>query len=314
MPPSTFDLQGHRGARGLRPENTLPSFEAAFDVGVTTVEFDLHLTADGVPVVSHDPVLSARLCRPLRGGAGAALTSPLLISRQALTFLRGYRADRNPDRRRFPEQSARVSPLAKLFAARRGIHPYTPPTLDDLFAFADAYAGDAGGSAGKTAWQRERARRVCFALELKRVPQRPEYIGDGYDGSGPGLLEQCVVEAVRRAGVLERTTVRSFDHRCVYHLKRLEGTMRTALLVAGTAPVDPVALVRAAGADLYCPAAGFLDRAQLRGLHDAGVRVVPWTVNEAEDWERLLDWGVDGITTDYPDRLATLLRGRGVSF
>ncbi len=313
MPPA-FDLQGHRGARGLRPENTLPSFEAAFDSGVTTVETDLHLTADGVPVLSHDPVVSARLCRPVRGGSGFPLTSPLLISRQALTFLRGYRADRNPDRRRFVEQSARVPPLAKAFAAQRGIHPYTPPTLDDLFAFAEAYAGESGTTAGKSPEQRERVRRVCFDLELKRVPGRPEYIGDDYDGSGPGLLEQLVVEAIRRAGALERTTVRSFDHRCVYHLKRLEPGMRTALLVAGTAPVDPVSMVRAAGAALYCPEPDFLDPAQLRRLHDAEVRVVPWTVNDPEDWERLLDWGVDGITTDYPDRLAALLRRRGVSF
>ncbi len=313
MPPA-FDLQGHRGARGLRPENTLPSFEAAFDAGVTTVETDLHLTADGVPVLSHDPVVSARLCRPVRNNPGGALTSPLLISRMALTFLRGYRADRNPDRRRFAGQSARVPPLAKAFAAGRGIHPYTPPTLDDLFAFAAAYAGEAGATVGKTPGQQERARRVCFDLELKRVPSRPEYIGDGYDGSGPGLLEQRVIEAVRRAGVLERTTVRSFDHRCVYHLKRLEPALRTALLVAGTVPVDPVSLVRAAGADLYCPESEFLDPAQLRRLHDAGVRVVSWTVNDSEDWERLLDWGVDGITTDYPDRLAALLRQRGATF
>src|SRR5262245_31234160 len=58
-----FDLQGHRGARGLRPENTLPSFEAAFDAGVSTVETDIHLTADGVAVIFHDDTLSERLCR-----------------------------------------------------------------------------------------------------------------------------------------------------------------------------------------------------------------------------------------------------------
>jgi glycerophosphoryl diester phosphodiesterase len=131
-------------------------------------------------------------------------------------------------------------------------------------------------------------------------------------GSGPGLLEERVVEAVRRAGVVRRTVVRSFDHRCVLHLRGLEPGIRTAVLVAGTAPVDPAALARAAGADLYCPDANFLDELQVRQLQEAGVRVLPWTVNEPGDWLRLLEWGVDGITTDFPDRLAEVLRQRGV--
>src|ERR1700676_374017 len=71
-----IDLQGHRGARGLRPENTLPSFEAAFDVGVTSVETDLHLTRDNVVVLSHDPFLSDRLCRTLSPDAVALVPQP----------------------------------------------------------------------------------------------------------------------------------------------------------------------------------------------------------------------------------------------
>ena len=72
--------------------------------------------------------------------------------------------------------------------------------------------------------------------------------------------------------------------------------------------------VRAAEADLYCPDVNFLDEPQVRQLHEAGVRVLPWTVNDEADWERLLGWGVDGITTDYPDRLADWLRRRGVEW
>jgi len=69
-----------------------------------------------------------------------------------------------------------------------------------------------------------------------------------------------------------------------------------------------------AGARVYCPDVDFLDELQVRQVHELGVRVVPWTVNDPEDWRRLLDWGVDGITTDFPDRLAALLRARGVLF
>ena len=310
----TFDLQGHRGARGLKPENTLPSFEAAFDAGVTTIETDIHLTADGVPVLFHDHALSERLCsRRAESNGPEPRTHPLLRS-LTLAELRGYRADRNPDPSRFPTQDARVPPVAAAFAAAHGIDPYTPPTLAELFAFAAAYAGDPGAAAGKTAAQRARAGRVCFDLELKRVPARPELMGDSFDGTAPALLEVRVVEEVRRAGVLGRTLVRSFDHRSVLHVRALEAGIQTAVLVAGTAPVDPAALVRAAGAEVYCPDAAFLDALQVRHLHAAGIRVVPWTVNNPDDWLALLAWGVDGVTTDYPDGLAAWLHDRGVPF
>ena len=106
-----------------------------------------------------------------------------------------------------------------------------------------------------------------------------------------------------------RVSVRSFDHRCVRAVKRLEPRLRTGVLVAGTAPVDPVALVKAAGADDYFPEHEYLDERQVRQCRAAGVRVVPWTVNDEGDARRLLAWGVDGLTTDYPDRLAALARG-----
>jgi glycerophosphoryl diester phosphodiesterase len=310
----TFDLQGHRGARGLKPENTLPSFEAALDAGVGSIETDLQLTADGVPVLLHDATVSERLCRTI---PGRSVPDPALRPRLrslALAELRGYRADRNPDPARFPGQDAEVTPVAALFAAARGIDPYTPPTLEELFAFVAAYGGDLGAEAGKSVWQRERAGRLRFDLELKRVPGRPEVIGDGYDGGGPALLEERVGQAVRRAGLVQRCSVRSFDHRCVRDVRRLEPSLETGVLVTGTAPVDPAALARAAGASVYCPDVEFLDELQVRHLQAAGVRVLPWTVNDPADWLRVLEWGVDGLTTDYPDRLAEWLRLRGVDF
>jgi glycerophosphoryl diester phosphodiesterase len=284
-----LELQGHRGARGLKPENTLPGFEVAFDLGGTSVELDLHLTADGELLVYHDSHVSGRLCRP-------APPEPLPIRGLSLAELRRYRADHNPDPQRFPHQDASVTPRAQRFAEQRGIDPYTPPTLGELLAFAAEFA-----------------RSLRFDLELKRVPGRPELIGDDFDGKTAGLLERRVVEAIQAAGMLERTTVRSFDHRSVLAIKELEPRLTTAVLIAGTAPVDPVALVRTAGANVYCPSVDFLDEVQVQQCHAAGIRVVPWTVNEPSDWGRLLTWGVDGITTDFPDRLAELLRQRGVA-
>jgi glycerophosphoryl diester phosphodiesterase len=311
---AAFDLQGHRGARGLRPENTLPSFEAALDAGVCSIETDVHLTAEQIPILFHDHALSERFCRLLPGGTGPVPSARPLLRTLTLAQFRRYRADINPDPQRFPAQDPGVTPLAAAFSVARGMDPYTLPTLAEFFAFVAAYAGEQGAAAGKTPRQQERARQVCLDLELKRVPFHPELLGDGYDAVHPGALESLVVEAVREAGLVRQVAVRSFDHRCVLHVKRLEPDLRTAVLVEGTAPVQPAAITRRAGAGTYCPDVDFLDRLQVRQLHKAGLRVVPWTVNEPADWERLLDWGVDGITTDYPDRLAEWLRARGIDF
>lgn len=286
----SFDLQGHRGARGLDAENTLPSFEAAFDCGVTSVETDLHLSRDGVVVLCHDP----------------RLPDGVPVATLDLAALRRYRLDRHDNSGRFPTQSASPRTLANWYAQVHDIHPYALPTLADLFAFAAAYAGEPGRQCGKSEVQRARAAAVRFDLELKRVPFYPEAIGDS-----AGLLEQRVGEAIRSAGVVERTGVRSFDHRCVQRLRRLEPGLTGAVLVAETAPIVPAELALRADATVYCPSFHFLDEALVRELHAAGVRVVPYTVNEPAQWRRLLDWGVDGITTDYPDRLADFLRAAG---
>lgn len=309
----TFNLQGHRGARAIHPENTLPSFEAALDAGVSSIETDVHLTRDGVAVLCHDPVLYDPPYNCLRPES-AVTSMPPLVSQLTLAELRGYRADGNPDPRRFPDQSAAVTPLAARFAAERDVHPYGIPTVEELLHFTAAYAGEPGVRAGKSEMQRQRARNVLFDLELKRVPFHPESINDRYDGTTPGVLEERIVEAVRKADVVARTTVRSFDHRCVRLLRRMEPGLTGAVLMAETAPVAPIELVERADAQVYCPVYLFLDEAIVRQIQEAGARVLPWTVNQPEHWQRLLDWGVDGITTDVPDRLAQYLKKRGIAY
>ena len=291
-----FELQGHRGARGLKPENTLPSFEAAFDHGVASIETDLHLTLDGVVVLCHDPLMP----------------DGMPICRLTLAQLRGYRVDRNPDPQRFPGQNSEVTPVAALFAEERGLDPFAIPTISDLFAFAGAYSGEPGRLAGKTDKQRAGAKRALFDLELKRIPFHPEAIGDDYRGGAAGLLEWRIVEAARAAEIVERTRVRSFDHRCVRALREIEPGIEGAVLVAETAVVDPAAVARRAWAAVYCPNYHFLDEVQVSQAHAGGARIIPWTVNDAAAWQRLLAWGVDGITTDYPDRLAAYMQNSPV--
>jgi glycerophosphoryl diester phosphodiesterase len=303
---SHFHLQGHRGACGLKPENTLPSFEAALDAGVGSIETDLHVSSDGEVVLCHDPVLSQAVFLPRPAPA-------LAIRSLTLPELRRYRAAGNREPTRFPAQDASVTPLASLYAGQQGIDPYAIPTLADLFRFAAAYGGALGEQAGKSPEQRRCAREVWFDLELKREPFFPEHIGDDFTPEAPGLFEKQVVEAVRAAGVVGRTLVRSFDHRCVLLLRRMEPGLTGAALVNATAFVNPAELLRAADARVYAPGYHFLDDVQVRQIHAFGGWVIPWTVNDPGHWEKLLAWGVDGITTDYPDRLGAWLKRRGLT-
>lgn len=307
-----FDLQGHRGARGLKPENTLPAFEVAFDLGVTSVETDVHLTADRVPILFHDAGISNRVCR-LIGGSGRVepgIGTPM--SSLTLAQMRQFRADVNPDSNRFPNQDNQPTPLATWFAEQNRIDVFTPPTLAELLSFAKAYAGDPGRMAGKTDKQRIQADKVRFDLELKRVPFRPHLIGDDFDGKTPGILEQQVIQLARETNMMNRLSFRSFDHRCIRAMGDLAPETTRAILIEGIAPVSPADLVRQAGAQVYCPNFEFLDELQVKQIHQAGLRVIPWTVNDPGDWQKLLNWGVDGITTDFPDRLAEFLSTKGI--
>jgi glycerophosphoryl diester phosphodiesterase len=299
---SGFEVQGHRGARGLRPENTLAGFELAFDLGVSSVETDVHLTSDGVPVLSHGPSMTGAVC--------TQWPSPQLISRLTLAKLRLYPPDDGDPG--FPDQRADIGPLARQFAQDRGIDPLGIPTMSELFAFAADYAEAPGRLAGKTPAQQQRTRRVVLDFELKRKPFWPQHIGDTFDGSTAGTLERRVVEEVQRAGMLDRVRIRSFDHRTLRAIRALEPGLPTAALMAQTAPVRPGDLLEAAGATMYCPHYHFVDAEVVRQVHEANKRIVPWTVNGSPEWQWLVDWGVDGITTDFPDQLLKWLRKRRI--
>src|SRR5262249_50216744 len=126
-----FDLQGHRGARGLAPENTLPSFELALDTGVSTRETHLHVTPHGQAVLFHDECISPRTCTP-------APPSEKLIATLALAELRRFQVSTNAERARFPQQRSVVTPVAALFCQARGLGVFAIPTLGDLIDFTQA--------------------------------------------------------------------------------------------------------------------------------------------------------------------------------
>jgi len=297
-----FDVQGHRGARGLAPENTLAGFNHALSVGVTTLETDLAVTRDGVVVISHDPHLNADLTRNARGewltGKGPAIHS------LSLAMLQAYELGRtNPSSKyaaQFPEQ---VPVDGQRF-----------PTLAQVYAL---------GAAPRTS--------VRFNIETKITPD------GGYDTVDPATFARLTLAAIRAAGMTERTTVQSFDWRTLLEMKKLAPEVATACLTIESPNFDTVLrsaatpspwqggldlrqhgnsvprVVKAAGCGTWSMFWRNLTPVEFAEAHVLGLKIVPWTVNDPVEMGRLIDMGVDGIITDYPDRLRRAMEQRGMA-
>jgi len=273
-----FDLQGHRGARGTAPENTLPGFAAALAVGVATLELDAGVTRDGVVVIHHDRRLNPDIAR---GPDGRWIEAPGPLLRE-LDFkaLRRYDVGRlrpgSEYAARFPEQApadgARIPRLAELFALVR--------------------------KAGND--------EVRFNIETKISPAAPA------ETLPPEAFARALIGEIRKAGVAARTTVQSFDWRTLHAVERAAPEIATVYLTGRRQGGSQPQAVHAAGGTVWSPHYEELDTAALIEARALGLKVVPWTVNEPGFIERFLDLGVDGIITDYPERVRAELARRGM--
>jgi glycerophosphoryl diester phosphodiesterase len=294
LPAAAFDLQGHRGARGLAPENTLPAFERALAIGVTTLELDVGITADGVVVVAHDPGLNPALTRDA-SGRWLARPGPRLRDLR-LAQLQAYDVGRmNP-----------ASSYARAFPEQQAVDGTRIPTLAQVFARVRELG----------AWH------VRFNIETK--------LGPADDIVAVERLTDAVLQQVRAAGVGERVTIQSFDWRSLRRSQQVEPSIRTSYLTVQTANSDSTLdgtwtaglrlddhgsvprMVKAAYGRAWSPNAGALTQALVEEAHQLGLQVLPWTVNDPALMERLLGWGVDGIITDHPERLRAVLQRHGV--
>lgn len=291
-----FDLQGHRGARGLLPENTLSAFERALEIGVTTLELDVGITADGVAVVAHDPVLNPALTRD---GSGRWITGP----GPALRSLTVDQLQRYDVGRIDP-----ASPYAGTFATQAPRDGQRIPRLAQVFDLVKQHGADG----------------VRFNIETKINPTRLD------ETANPEVFVNAIVREARDAGLIGRVTLQSFDWRTLQIAQGIEPTLQTVYLSIQTANNDNIRdgtwtagfkladhgsvprMVKAAGGAVWSPNAGALTEALLKEAQSLGLKVIPWTVNAPGDMQRLLDWKVDGLITDYPDRLREVMRARGL--
>ncbi len=300
-----IDLQGHRGARGLAPENTLTAFRAALAIGVTTLETDLALTADDVAVLSHDPRLSAALTRTPDGRWLADDGPPI----RSLTLEALRRFD-----------VGRIDPshaYAASWASQRPADGERIPTLSELFALAR----DAKSPGG---------RPVRFNIETKLTPSRAVLTADAEQ------FAEALQRSIDAAGMQQRVTIQSFDWSTLRAVKRRMPSISTVCLTIESDSLNTVRpdasgvspwhdglrrdehggslprLARAAGCAAWSPYWRNATAERIAEAHALKLAVIAWTVNDPADIERMLDLGIDGLITDYPDRARAIFARRGI--
>jgi glycerophosphoryl diester phosphodiesterase len=297
-----FDLQGHRGARGLWPENTLAGFARTLELGVSAIELDCAVTRDGVLVVTHDAQLNPDCTRDAHGRFLESAGPP--IRALTLTELQSY------DVGRLRPGSA----YAARFPQQQPLDGERIPKLTEVLRLV-----------------RARGRgRVRVAVEVKTFPERPQL------SASPEAFAQALRADLEATGSASLVAVLAFDWRVLSAAQRLMPQIALAALTEeqpgedtvrlGSARPSPwlggldphsfdssvARLVQASGAGTWGPDYLDLDAQRIEQAHALGLRVVPWTVNDEADMERLLAFNVDGMITDRPDLLRALLERRGL--
>ena len=264
-----IDLQGHRGARGLMPENTIVGVLEALDHGVRTIELDVVISADHEVVVSHEPWMSSSICRTPEGvDVTVENERSFNIFRMSYAEVAAFDCG-SRGHADFPEQ--RPTAAAK-------------PLLRRVIRVADGYA------------QRTQREPPLYNVEIKSHPD-----GDGRFHPTPEDFARLLYNVLAAEDVLERSNIQSFDPRSLGAVRDIDPAVRLALLVSND--LGYAANLERLGfePEIYSPNYPLVDAALIDSAHAGGLLVIPWTVNDRETMWELLELGVDGLITDYPD-------------
>jgi len=273
-----LDVQGHRGCRGLMPENTIPAMRKAQDLGVTTLEMDITISKDKQPLLSHDPFMNADFVYQPDG-------SPIPKAEE-----KNYRLYAMPyaEIRRY-DVGSHGNPK---FPRQQKLRTYKP-LLAEVIDSAEAYA------------QRKHLALPRYNIETKVSPE-----GDNQLHPAPAEFVQLLMPVLVAKKVLDRVTIQSFDPRTLEVVHRQYPAVQTALLVENIKGLDYNLKRLSFKPSIYSPAFKLVTNDLVQSCHQKGVKVIPWTVNSTADIQQLLQQQVDGIITDYPDLLGAKLQAK----
>ncbi len=298
-----FDLQGHRGARGLMPENSLPGFAKALSIGVSTLELDLAITKDNKVVVIHNPRFEPEIARNADGQwlkeSGPAINS------LTLDEVRTYDVGRlNPN-----------ASYAKRYPRQQAIDGTRVPTLSEVFELVKKAGNET----------------VRFNIETKLSPDNPDL------SLPPEEFARIVLAVIQKHKMQDRVALQSFDWRTLQEVQRLAPEIPTSYLTVNQSWLNNTQIgqpgpspwmsgfdidtydgsrpraIKAAGGRVWSSYYQEVDAASVAMAHELGLLVKVWTVNKPREMEKLIDLGVDGIITDYPDVLRDVLLRRGIA-
>ena len=305
-----FDLQAHRGGRDARPENTLAAFAYAMNLGVSTLEMDMQLTKDGYLVISHNPKLETHLAKDAHGNYVLDGQQPDMRT-MTLSEIKAY-------------DMGTMNPKAGGYYDGHGLTQLSVPgtrvpTLDEVFELAIAYGN----------------KDILFNIETKSYVDPTDPLNPS-----PKFFVQKVMDVVKKYHMENRVTIQSFDWKTLQEVRKMDENITIVALTSEQPSWGPGGLYRQNGVPGASPWMGGLDIDDFKGdyvkaakaihadvispyweeltpelvaeAHKLGMKVVPWTVNNEKDMDKLLAMGVDGMISDKPEVLRNLLIKKGI--
>ncbi len=269
-----LDIQGHRGCRGLYPENTIAGFIHALDLGVNTLEMDVVITKDSLVLLSHEPWFSHEIAIgpdsvPIRSDDEKNHKIFEMTYEQTQTYDVGLR-----EHERFPDQ--------KKMAAKK-------PLLRDVIQAADKHALSTNRPL------------PYYNIETKSTPE-----GDNVFHPEPDTFSDLLVKVLKDENILDRAYVQSFDPRTLQYIHKKYPQVKLVLLIENTQSPESNIKTLGFAPDVYGPYHHLVDEELVSFCRKENMQLIPWTVNEKSEMENLIRLGVDGLITDYPNRFNEL--------
>ncbi len=273
---TSFDLQGHRGCRGLYPENTIPAFLNAVNLGVNTLELDVVITGDSNVLISHEPFFAHDISTgPSNNPVTQDNERQHNIYEMTMDEVEQYDVGLKTHHG-FPHQKKiRV----------------TKPLLHTMIDSVERWVSAKG------------LPMPCYNIEIKRVPENDNVFHPDME-----RYVQLVLNEVYASDIQQRTVIQSFDIETLQHVHESDSTLKIALLVSSNDDVKQALQELGFKPEFLSPHYALVTPEIAKMTREKGMLLVPWTVNDPADMERLISVGIDGLITDYPDRYLQLVK------
>ena len=273
---ANFDLQGHRGSRGLMPENTIPAMFKAIDLGVTTLEMDVVFTKDNVAILSHEPFFNHEISTKPDGNS-VEETEEKSLNIYKMTFAQTQKYDVGT------KTHSRFTKQQKLSVYK--------PSLATLIDSVENYV-----SATNKA-------KIFYNIETKTKPET-----DKLFHPAPAAFVDMLMKVILQKKIENRVTIQSFDRRTLQYLHKKYPTIKTALLIEATDKNSFRKQLKDLGfiPTIYSPESALVNQNLITECHKRNIQIIPWTVNDKKEMNKFKKMGVDGIISDYPDLYSSI--------